>query len=165
MSDEKVITRESAVPVPSVPQSKIIPTINRITCVASVYHTYNGQQPSQFDLNYSAGIADPEQAYIRERVLLGATDFPVTFDFLEGKVGTVIIQNVTGANPLAVQPTPEQAADIASCVLRVRVGELRFLVRPGRFMMFELDDVSQPIVVSPSNYDHQHHVKIIGLPK
>jgi hypothetical protein len=157
-------TKADAVPV-GAPGNEILPAINRVLCVCSVYHTFNGQQPNQFDLNYSAPIREPEQAYIRERVVQGDVTFPVTFDFLEGKCGTIIIHNTTGAGAFGVQPSLEQQQLIDGCVLRVTIGTGPvYLIRPGRFMTFEFD-VPAPIVIRPSNHTERHLVKIIGLPR
>ena len=162
----KIFSKADAVPVENL---GTVAALNWVTCVATLYHSFHGQQPYQFDLNYTHKVDTPEQAYIRERLLGGpggVLEWPVGFDYLTGKVGSVIIQNLAGLQTMAVQPSDEERAIVAQTVLKVTVAGVVFLVRPGRFMLFELyDDTSVAITIQPVCPQYVHPVKIVGLPK
>lgn len=67
---------------------------------------------------------------------------------------------------MTVQPTDEERAIIASTVLKVTMGGLVFLVRPGRFMLFELyDETSVTIKIEPQDPQYPHPFRLIGLPR
>jgi hypothetical protein len=160
-----IFSKTDAVPVANVGAA---PALNRVTCVATLYHVFNGQQPAQFDLHYGHQITEPEQAYVRERTLgaAGPREHIVGLDYLAGKVGGIVIQNMAGPQTMSVQPTEDERAIIANTVLKVTMGGLVFLVRPGRFMLFELyDDTSVTIKIEPQDPQYPHPFRLIGLPR
>lgn len=123
---------------------------DRITSVLNFYHETQDDPTEGVRVAMSLNLEEKIQPYIR-RLTIGNDWTPLDMGWVH-KPGYMVIENTTRVNPQRV-PTPEEVKAVSETIVQIgcetdRYEKVLFWIRPGTFIVAELDPGFKPILRS-----------------
>ena len=120
------------------------PVMDRLTFTGHFTFEHFGDPPVAQDFRMQSALDETYQPLVR-RMVVSAKETPIDTQWIPvDKSGLLILENRTGSG-LLTNPTVEEWEDIKRQVVRVSYKGMKrgFLLRPGRIMVVEPEDVSE----------------------
>lgn len=144
--------------------SNLLKTVNRVTVSQKAYHQHRGEEPTPATSQFSILLKSSEQPFIRLMRIPADAQVDLSSSWVK-EASILFIKNETSVGKQII-PAPEEIAAVENCVVRVSFGisEKGFLVRPGRSLLVEPEDLSEIRLQCLSPLGHEAEVKISVFP-